>query len=265
MDPCHGPVAFVGFKAEDLPYSSLILARSVVEQNIKQLHRDFEDMGLGFGPRADALKGLEMRRWMLGNMLGNGRHSSVICSTMAEIKGASALAKEGVLDEAIYCNSFTPSELPSLSEYRSSIRIILLVENQDQIEALESFMAFSAITSPWPIFLEIDGGDGWSGVSSFSERVEPLANIAGESKVVDVLGIHADTRFASVEDWEKTYAESSERMSDSQETDKKARTLTETMLKYPVSSMVTFQEPDNAVSELPTGQTAAGDVELQPS
>ena len=35
-------------------------------------------------------------------MLGNGVHRKIVASTLAEIKGALTLAKEGILDEVLY-------------------------------------------------------------------------------------------------------------------------------------------------------------------
>lgn len=35
-------------------------------------------------------------------MLGNGTHRRIVASTLAEIRGALPLAKEGILDEVFY-------------------------------------------------------------------------------------------------------------------------------------------------------------------
>ncbi|RSL92455.1 hypothetical protein CEP52_013805 [Fusarium oligoseptatum] len=226
----RNPSAFVGFEAKDLPASSLVLARFVVERNIQQLHRDVEALGFGFRPHMSTLKTLEMTRLMLGN----GKYRGVICSTLAEIEGAASLAQEGILDEA-----------------------------------LESSMGSSTTQSPWPIFLGIDVGARWSGVPSFSERIQELAHVAKESNTVEVLGFHADTRFASVgASEEDSCSENLEGVLEDTRyfgAEKAVVVPIELAPTYPMISSLTSKTPANVVVEQSAGQAPASIIELHPS
>ncbi len=49
---------------------------------------------------------LEMTRLMLGN----GKYRGVVCSTLAEIEGVSALVKEGILDDVSHSSNLQVNE-----------------------------------------------------------------------------------------------------------------------------------------------------------
>ncbi|RSL57231.1 hypothetical protein CEP53_006558 [Fusarium sp. AF-6] len=175
----RNPSAFVGFEAKDLPASSLVLARFVVERNIQQIHRDVEALGFGFRPHMSTLK------------------------------------------------------------------------------------------SPWPIFLGIDVGARWSGVPSFSERIQELAHVAKESNAVDVLGFHADTRFASVgASEEDSCSENLEGVLEDTRyfgAEKAVVVSIELAPTYPMISSLTSKTPANVVVEQSASQAPASIIELHPS
>ncbi|KAH6990161.1 hypothetical protein EDB80DRAFT_755692 [Ilyonectria destructans] len=259
--------AFIGSKVDDLPTSALVVTKSIVESNIAQLHSHVEALEFGFRPHVDTLKTLEMTRMMLGN----GKYRSIVCSTLAEIEWALPLAEEGALDEVIYGVPFAPSELFRLSALRPTIRIILLIDSRDQIVALESFMSSnpSTVQSPWPVFLEIDVGARWAGVPSFSERIESLVHRSEECKAVEVLGFHADARFASSEASKETCcAENLEGVLEDTGllgTKRKVVVSIQPAPTYPVRSILTAKAPMNVVLQLDASQAPANVVELHPS
>ncbi|KAM0326728.1 hypothetical protein ACHAQA_006601 [Verticillium albo-atrum] len=178
---------YIGLHVSALPTPSLIISQSTVLQNIDELHRNVEQMGIGFRPHIKTLKTLEMTRLMLGN----GRAKGVICSTIPEIVGCLPLAKTGELEEAVYGLPIAPSKLPRLAAIRSSLRIILIVDHDQQLEALEDFERMTTPPSdPWPVFIKIDVGSRRAGVPAQSPRLEALVARAKRSHAVRVIGFY---------------------------------------------------------------------------
>lgn len=108
------PNSFIDRPASDLPTPSLILSKPVLERNIQLLLQDVKQLGIAFRPHVKTLKvsPLDILDERLFNvyqsvevtrmMLGNGIHRRIVASTLAEIRGALTLVKEGVLDEVPY-------------------------------------------------------------------------------------------------------------------------------------------------------------------
>lgn len=141
-------------------------------------------------------------------MLGDGLHRKIVASTLCEIRGASDLVHEGKLDEvstdmALRCinQSLTrskqclyglpvfPGALPHLHNLSKSIKIQIMIDNEQQIGILETYMEnTSPKPAPWSVFIKIDVGSRRAGLVTKSpslpkliERIEssPAATIHG--------------------------------------------------------------------------------------
>lgn len=112
--------SFINRPIQDLPTPSLVLSKPTLERNIQQLLQDVKDLGISFRPHVKTLKVCPLSYLSLVNrmvteslqnksieatrlMLGNGLHRKIVASTLAEIRGAIPLVKEGLLDEV--CSS----------------------------------------------------------------------------------------------------------------------------------------------------------------
>ncbi|KAI9372763.1 putative serine dehydratase domain-containing protein [Aspergillus egyptiacus] len=176
--------AYIGKPAIDLPTPSVILSKPTIEHNINQLHQDVQNLGIDFRPHVKTLKSLEVTRMMLGN----GKYRKIVASTLPEIEGALPLVKEGVLDECLYSMPIYPSVLPQLTQLSQSLKILLMIDNEQHIDLLESFSAHSP--APWPVFIKIDVGTRRAGVVNSSSALPKLVQRVEKSPAVELYGFY---------------------------------------------------------------------------
>ncbi|KAL4744831.1 hypothetical protein BDW72DRAFT_187785 [Aspergillus terricola var. indicus] len=175
--------SYIGKPVTDLPTPALVLSKSTLERNIKQLLQDVERLGIAFRPHVKTLKSLEVTRMMLGN----GQHRRIVASTLPEIEGAIPLAKEGVLDECLYSMPIYPTVLPRLLGISKSLKILLMIDNEQHIDVLEKF---SGSTAPWPVFIKIDVGTRRAGIVNSSSALPNLVKRVEESSAVELYGFY---------------------------------------------------------------------------
>ncbi|KAF5012026.1 hypothetical protein FDECE_1885 [Fusarium decemcellulare] len=147
---------FIGSAASGLPTPSLIVKKSVVEENIAQIHREVDVLGIGFRPQLETLK----------------------------------------LPKIVWALPVTSSKLQSLSAARSLVRVVLRVDNDEHIEDIEQFKSSDPTSGPWPVFINVDVGTRQASVPVHSERLESVVRYAEKSEAVEVLGFHADGRYS---------------------------------------------------------------------
>ncbi|KAK7420424.1 hypothetical protein QQZ08_010411 [Neonectria magnoliae] len=174
--------SYIGEPTTELPTPSFVVNLPVLKQNIENLHRDVEKLGISFRPHVKTLKTLEVTRLMLGE----GKYRGIVASTLAEIRGVLPLAKEGILDECLYGLPIYPGILPRLTELRASLRIILMVDNEQQIAHLEK----AGEKTPWDIFVKLDVGSHRAGVATNSPALRRLVERAEASSAVHIYGFY---------------------------------------------------------------------------
>ncbi|KAH7163376.1 putative serine dehydratase domain-containing protein [Dactylonectria estremocensis] len=174
--------SFIGKPTSELPTPSFVISLPVLKQNIENLHRDVEKLGILFRPHVKTLKTIEVTRLMLAG----GKYRSIVASTLAEIRGALPLVKEGILDECLYGLPIYPGILPRLAELRKSLRILLMVDNEQQIDHLEK----AGGETPWDIFIKLDVGSHRAGVETESPALRRLVERAEASSAVKIYGFY---------------------------------------------------------------------------
>lgn len=81
-----------------------------------------------------------------------------------------------------------PGALPALQQLRKSIRIQLMVDNEQQITCLDNFPTES--TQPWDIFIKIDVGSRRAGIQPDSSLLCRLVAKAEKSHSVNIAGFY---------------------------------------------------------------------------
>ncbi|KAH7260423.1 putative serine dehydratase domain-containing protein [Fusarium solani] len=175
--------SYIGKPISELPTPSLVINLPVLKQNVDTLHRDVETLGIAFRPHVKTLKSLEVTRMMLAG----GKYRGIVASTIPEIQGALPLVKEGILDECLYGLPVYPSVLPRLVELRKSLRILLMVDNEQQIALLEQS---ESSKQPWDIFVKLDVGSHRAGVETNSKALHSLVERAENSSAVSIYGFY---------------------------------------------------------------------------
>ncbi|OJJ50623.1 hypothetical protein ASPZODRAFT_148099 [Penicilliopsis zonata CBS 506.65] len=188
MDYSHrDPKSFIGQPASELPTPALVLSKPVLEKNVQQLHQDVKLLGIDFRPHVKTLKSLEVTRMMLNG----GKHRKIIASTLAEIEGALPLVQEGILEECLYGLPIRPGALPQLAALSKSIDIILMVDNDQQIDAVEDFVQKNRLSPrQWKVFIKIDVGTHRAGLVNSSPSLPALIEKVQASPTVSLYGFY---------------------------------------------------------------------------
>ncbi|KAG5665750.1 hypothetical protein KAF25_009875 [Fusarium avenaceum] len=175
--------SYIGRPISELPTPSLVVNLPVLKKNIDTLHRDVEKLGIGFRPHIKTLKCVEVTRLMLAG----GKYRGIVASTIPEIQGALPLVKEGILEECLYGLPVYPSVLPRLAKLRESLRIMLMIDNEQQV----SFLEESATSKqPWDVMIKLDVGSHRAGIASNSNELNRLVERAEKSSSVNIYGFY---------------------------------------------------------------------------
>ncbi|KAF5575435.1 D-serine dehydratase [Fusarium pseudoanthophilum] len=175
--------AYIGKHVSELPTPSLVVNLPVLKTNVETLHRDVEKLGIGFRPHVKTLKSLEVTRLMMAD----GKYRGIIASTIPEIQGALTLVKEGMLESCLYGLPVYPGILPRLAELRKSLRIMLMVDNEQQVEFLEES---ASSKQPWDVFIKLDVGSRRAGVEANSAALNRLVERAQKSSAISIYGFY---------------------------------------------------------------------------
>ncbi|KAI1029826.1 hypothetical protein LB503_008135 [Fusarium chuoi] len=174
---------YIGKHVSELPTPSLVVNLPVLKTNVETLHRDVEKLGIGFRPHVKTLKSLEVTRLMMAD----GKYRGIIASTIPEIQGALPLAKEGILEECLYGLPVYPGILPRLIELRRSLRIMLMVDNEQQVSFLEES---ASSNQPWDVFIKLDVGSRRAGIEANSAALNSLVECAQNSSAIRIYGFY---------------------------------------------------------------------------
>ncbi|KAK4443347.1 hypothetical protein QBC34DRAFT_386424, partial [Podospora aff. communis PSN243] len=141
-------VELLGKKALELPSSSLILSRPILERNASAMLADVAAKGLSFRPHVKTLKSRQATRLMVG-----GRPWKVAASTVAEVRGLLAFDGWIEIDEVsdvefgsshkligfqiLFAMPLPLSKLPELRQLSKQVHIVLLLDNEAHLDALD--------------------------------------------------------------------------------------------------------------------------------
>ncbi|KAJ5952495.1 uncharacterized protein N7479_010908 [Penicillium vulpinum] len=179
--------SYIGRPISELPTPALILSKPILEQNIQTLLEDVKQLGIEFRPHVKTLKCIEVTRMMLGN----GTHRRIVASTLAEIRGCLDLVKEGKLDECLYGLPVSSTALPQLQALTNTLKIILMIDSEQQIDLLESYASKSpSPVAPWPVFIKIDIGSQRAGIVTDSPSLPSLIQRIESSSAATVYGFY---------------------------------------------------------------------------
>ncbi|KAJ5747182.1 uncharacterized protein N7511_008878 [Penicillium nucicola] len=178
--------SYIGRPVSELPTPSLILSKPVLERNTRILLDDVKRLGISFRPHVKTLKCTEVTRMMLGD----GEHRRIVASTLSEIRGALDLVKEDKLDECLYGLPVSASALPHLEELNKTVKIILMIDSEQQIDLLDSFASKYSSTVVWPVFIKIDVGSKRAGMVNDSPSLPKLIQRVESSSAASVYGFY---------------------------------------------------------------------------
>lgn len=92
--------------------------------------------------------------------------------------------------KCLYGLPIYPSALPRLSSVIPHLKILLMVDNVQQIIHLENFAKSNPAVPPWPIFIKVDVGSHRAGLETSSPSLPDLVKRVEELHVAFVYGFY---------------------------------------------------------------------------
>jgi D-serine deaminase-like pyridoxal phosphate-dependent protein len=149
----------------DLPTPCLVLDRQILKRNIHAMAGVLGRHGVPLRPHMKTAKSIEVARLAL-----EGQPGGITVSTLAE---AEYFAAHGITD-ILYAVGITPQKLLQIDKLAAAgARIMVVTDDQDAANAV------AAHPTPPRTLIEIDCGEGRSGVDASGEQLLRLADTLG--------------------------------------------------------------------------------------
>ncbi|KAM0746362.1 hypothetical protein T439DRAFT_319020 [Meredithblackwellia eburnea MCA 4105] len=187
--------AFVGKKLTDLRTPAAIVDRSLFENNCNIMAEKTEQLGITFRAHVKTHKTTEGLRYQLQAQPGGV--TAVVCSTLIECWhiAKSGLVQEGLVKDMLYGLPCGVDKIQDLQSIADSIQphavLRLMIDNPGQIGALEAFNSKTGRTTPWSIFIKVDGGGKRAGLPPTSDAMAELIKKAVSSSAVEIFGFYS--------------------------------------------------------------------------
>ncbi len=166
-------------KIDQLPTPSALVDLDQLERNASRMADKARRLGVRLRPHVKTHKCVEIARIQTDLHFGG-----VTVSTLAE---AQAFADGGFTD-ITYAVPIAPQKLAEAADLNAEIDALnVLVDHPDTVRAIEEFAGSQGIVLP--VYLEIDCGDGRTGLEAEGEEAPLLARRLADSEVVDFRGL----------------------------------------------------------------------------
>ncbi|HSR53593.1 MAG TPA: alanine racemase [Acidobacteriota bacterium] len=162
----------------DLRTPAFIVDLPRLKANAARMQERARRMGARLRPHVKTHKTVEAAR-----IQTEGGFSGITVSTLAEAE----FFKKAGFDDITYAFPISASKLEAAAEIQEGIALNLIVEHPVQIRALEHFAQERSLR--FSVFLEVDIGDGRSGVPWHLPRAAQLAKQLHDSPSVDFQGL----------------------------------------------------------------------------
>ncbi|KAL4965756.1 transcription factor domain-containing protein [Aspergillus stella-maris] len=178
--------SYRGKHVSALPTPALVISLPVLVDNIQRLLVDVKDLGIAFRPHVKTLKCLEVTRMMLDG----GKHNGIVASTVREIEGALPLVEEGILTECLYGLPITEFALNRFTILSQRLKILLMLDNEEQVDLLEKFVLKGHGPQSWDVFIKVDVGSRRAGLPSDSDALPSLIRRVEGSPSITLHGFY---------------------------------------------------------------------------
>ncbi|KAL4928051.1 Aldehyde/histidinol dehydrogenase [Aspergillus undulatus] len=146
--------SYKGKHVSALPTPSLVISLPILVDNIHRLLVD--------------------SREVTRMMLDEGTHNRIVASTVCESEGALLLVEEEIFEECLYGLPITENALARLASLFHKVRILLMLDNEEQIDLLEQFTSRNEGFRTWQVFIKIDIGLSRASLPSGSTSLPDL-------------------------------------------------------------------------------------------
>lgn len=159
---------------------TLLLNKETALRNIETMTRKAENLHLNFRPHFKTHQSAEIGQWF--------RDAGVKCITVSSLSMANYFADDG-WDDITIAFSVNILEIPEINELAGRIKLNVLIENMEGLEALQE-----QITWHTGIFIKIDTGNHRTGIeSNRTLLIDQLLEVIQKSPLLQFKGFLAHT------------------------------------------------------------------------
>jgi D-serine deaminase-like pyridoxal phosphate-dependent protein len=196
--------AFVGKSISELRTPAFIVDRAVFAQNCAKMHERAKKWDAAFRAHVKTHKTTEGTRMQL--ISNGGRSSSIVVSTLMEAwqVAQSGLVADGIVTDILYGLPIAPNKIQDAYELSETLRksgavLRLLIDDPDQVLALQAWNAKVSNNTQWSAFVKVDFGYKRAGVVPSSPRFQELLRAIAKSNDVSIFGFycHAGNSYGS--------------------------------------------------------------------
>lgn len=197
---------YIGQDLSTLPVPSFVVDRDKLRNNCRKMLDKIDALGIQLRVHVKTLKCTPVVR----EALGNGQHSSVVASTLEDIRHLMSLVEEAVVKDVLYGVPVGKSWVKELMYLRNLYKnfgatLHLLIDHPDQLDLLLNGIASR---EKWSVFVKVDVDDHRAGAPVESLEFKTMINcMFNESKysrsfIIHGFYAHAGTSYSSRSDKE---------------------------------------------------------------
>ncbi|KDQ16807.1 hypothetical protein BOTBODRAFT_30700 [Botryobasidium botryosum FD-172 SS1] len=202
QDLCN---AFVGKHLSELRTPAFVVDRAIVVRNCAAMLESAQKWGAKFRAHVKTHKTSEGARMQL--VSGDREAHAVVVSTLMEAWQLvdAGLVSDGTIKDLLYGLPVSPTKIADLDELSKQMKahgaaVRLMVDNIDQVRALETYNAQFNRADPWSVFVKVDlVGHKRAGLPHASAGFRALVETLVASPSISIFGFycHAGHSYAS--------------------------------------------------------------------
>ncbi len=166
-------------RIEDLDTPCLLLDRGRLESNLAAMSTRMQGHGVDLRPHMKTAKSIDVARLALGD--GN---AAITVSTLNE---AAYFAQHGIQD-ILYAVCISPQKLGRAAEFlRRGVELKIITDNEEMAAGIAARGSREDVC--YPVLIEIDSGEGRTGIACHDENLIQIATILQDSPHTRLMGV----------------------------------------------------------------------------
>ncbi|TFK57115.1 hypothetical protein OE88DRAFT_1650696 [Heliocybe sulcata] len=196
--------AFVGQHIKSLRTPAMVIDRAVFAENCARMHQSAKDWGASFRGHVKSHKTAEGTRLQMVSTVN--KTEAVVVSTLVEAWSIvkAGLVADGTVKDILYGLPVGVNKIQDLASLWDEMEpyggvVRLMIDNADQIRALEEYEKQRESPRSWSVFVKVDGGQKRAGVVPSLTALRPILELLFASPATTVYGFycHAGNAYAS--------------------------------------------------------------------
>ncbi|KZT30548.1 hypothetical protein NEOLEDRAFT_1082625 [Neolentinus lepideus HHB14362 ss-1] len=195
---------FVGKPIKSLRTPAMVIDRAAFADNCARMHQNAKDWGASFRGHVKSHKTAEGTKLQLDSAVD--KTEAVVVSTLMEAWSIvkAGLVTDGTVKDILYGLPVGVNKIQDLAALWDEMElnggvVRLLIDNAEQVRALEEYEKQREKPRSWSVFVKVDGGQKRAGVEPSITALRPILELLFASPATTIYGFycHAGNAYAS--------------------------------------------------------------------